>query len=87
MFAFLPFAAAAADVPVEFFVSVPKETDFKATLYIAGSLEALGSWQGQGVALKRLDDPTEPSSNTRLRSARGTASKRRAMAMRLRIVN
>jgi predicted alpha/beta superfamily hydrolase len=47
---------AAADVDVEFFVTTPKDTDAKAALYIAGSLEAFGSWQGKGLALKRLDD-------------------------------
>jgi predicted alpha/beta superfamily hydrolase len=54
-FAFLPLASA-ADVPVEFFVTVPKDTDAKATLYIAGSLEAVGNWKTEGLPLKRLDD-------------------------------
>ena len=48
--------AAAEDVPVEFFVSVPKDTDGKATLYIAGNLEAVGNWKTDVLALKRLDD-------------------------------
>lgn len=45
-----------ADVPVEFFVTVPEDTPPDATVCLSGSHPALGNWSPGGVPLKRLDD-------------------------------
>ena len=39
-------------------ITVPKDTDEKATLYLAGSLKEVGEWKAQGVKLTRNDDGT-----------------------------
>jgi hypothetical protein len=39
-------------------VTVPKDTDEKATLYLAGSLKEVGEWNASGVKLTRNDDGT-----------------------------
>jgi predicted alpha/beta superfamily hydrolase len=56
--AFVSAARAADTVKVTITVTVPKDTDEKATLYLAGSLKEVGEWKAAGVKLTRNDDGT-----------------------------
>jgi predicted alpha/beta superfamily hydrolase len=55
---FLSTARAGDTVKVTITVTVPKDTDEKATLYIAGSLKEVGEWKADGAKLTRNDDGT-----------------------------
>lgn len=52
------FAHADERVKVTITVTVPKGTDAKATLYLAGSLQEVGDWNADGVKLTRQADGT-----------------------------
>jgi predicted alpha/beta superfamily hydrolase len=59
IFAILAFNARADEtVKVTITVTVPKDTDEKATLYLAGNLREVGEWKADGVKLARQDDGT-----------------------------
>jgi hypothetical protein len=45
-------------VRVVFSVTVPDDTDAKATLYVSGNLPEVGLWNGHGAALARQSNGT-----------------------------
>src|SRR6185369_8773607 len=53
-----PIIHAEETVKVTITITVPKETDEKATLYLAGGLKEVGEWKADGVKLTRNDDGT-----------------------------
>jgi len=48
--------AAEETVTIEFLISVPDSTPANATVYIAGSLQPVGSWRADGKALAKQSD-------------------------------
>src|SRR4051794_40456539 len=55
---FLRSARAEETAKVIITITVPKDTDEKATLYLAGSLKEVGDWKADGVKLSRQPDGT-----------------------------
>lgn len=58
------------DVKVDFYVTVPDDTDRGAVIYLAGNLPQLGGWKADGVPLKRVNG--DPVYHAELKLPRGT---------------